>query len=128
MGFTKFNANPKGNKTGDCGIRAVAVATGLGWDKAYEQLVAVGFVMKLDYSDPIVMEKVLIDNGFSVGKVVVSKGSRRPKVFEMAEQHPNWNCVLRVANHYVATYKGNYVDSWDSGDKSVYKYWYKSQI
>ena len=128
MGYANVNINPKKNTTGDCSIRAVGAATGLGWDKAYEQLVAVGFVMKLDPADPAVVEKVLVDNGFCIGKVVASKGSSRPKVYQMAEEHPNWNCVLRVANHYVATVKGNYVDTWDSGGKSVYKYWYKSNI
>ena len=34
--FINYNINPLSKKTGDCSVRAVATATGLGWDKAFE--------------------------------------------------------------------------------------------
>lgn len=125
MGYVNYNINPKGRKTGDCAIRAVAVATGLGWDEAYNQLAAAGFLLKcaMNYTEAI--EAVLVSNGFSVGKVKVPRGSKRPTVEGFAQEHPNWYAVLRVSNHLVATGKGNYVDIWDCGECSVYKYWYK---
>lgn len=125
MGYVNYNINPKGKKTGDCSIRAVAVATGLGWDEAYNQLAAAGYLLKVEMSEVEAIEAVLTSHGFLVGKVKVPKGSRRPTVAGFAQEHPNWYAVLRVANHVVATGKGNYVDIWDSGDCSVYKYWYK---
>lgn len=123
--FVKYNVNPRNRKVGDCAIRAVATATGLGWDEAYKQLAAAGFLYKCSMSDVEAIDIVMQNNGFKVGTIKIHKGDKRPKVAKFAEEHPNWYCVLRVANHLVASGRGNYVDTWDSGDCSVYKYWYK---
>lgn len=125
MSYVKYNVNPKGRKVGDCAIRAVAVATGLGWDEAYKQLSSAGFYYKCAMNDIEAVDIVLKDNGFKVGTIKVQKGEKRPTVSEFARNTPEWYCVLRVANHLVASGRGNYVDIWDCGDKSVYKYWYK---
>lgn len=125
MAFVEYNENPKKRRAGDCAIRAVAVATGLGWDEAFKQLAKAGFELKYAMSDVESVHKVLTDNGFSVGTIKVSKGMKRPTVDSFASSHPDMYCVLRVANHLVASGRGNYVDTWDSGDKAVYKYWYK---
>lgn len=123
--YKKLNVNPKGKKTGDCAFRAVAAATGLGWDKAYEGLCAHGFELKTAPNEPEAIESFLLTQGFKIGKIKVEKGSKRPTVAQFAEQHPNWYSVLRVANHVTCCANGVYVDIWDCGNCSVYKYWYK---
>ena len=115
-----------GKKTGDCAIRAVAVATGLGWDKAYIGLSEAGFKVKSAMNDVEAIEEFLVEQcGFKVGTIRVKKGEKRPKVREFAEQNPNVYAVLRVANHLTCSGRGNYVDIWDCGGCAVYKYWYK---
>lgn len=123
--FVNYNANPNGKKTGDCAIRAVAVATGLGWDKAYIGLADSGFRLKTAPNDVDAIEDFLVSQGFSVGKIRVKKGDHRPTVDSFARDNPNMYAVLRVANHLTCCGRGNYVDIWDCGDCSVYKYWYK---
>lgn len=125
MAFIKNNLNPKNLKTDDCAIRAVGLATRLGWDEAYHQLSDIGFETKRAMNAVEVVEQMLINNGFKIGSIKIHKGEHRPTVAEFAAEHPDWYCVLRVANHLVATGKGNYVDTWDCGGKAVYKYWYK---
>lgn len=126
--FIEFNANPKQKKTNDCSVRAVAVATGLGWDKSFEGLVASAYELKTVPSDTDAVEHFLIRQGFKVGRIRVVKGGHRPTVAEFAKLHPDWYCVLRVANHLTCSGKGNYVDIWDCGECAVYKYWYKPII
>ena len=123
--YIEHNVNPRGRRTGDCAFRAVAVATGLGWDKAYQGLCETGFQLKTAPNETDAVEAFLLTQGFLIGKIKVRKGEKRPTVEQFASQHPDWYCVLRVANHLVACGRGNYVDIWDCGDKSVYKYWYK---
>ncbi|MBO5388322.1 MAG: hypothetical protein J6A59_09310 [Lachnospiraceae bacterium] len=123
--FIKVNLNPNKRKAGDCAIRAVSAATGLTWDEAYIELAQAGFILKVAMNDIEAINFVLKKKGFSVGKIRIQKGDRRPTVEQFSAEHPNWYCVLRVANHLVASGKGNYVDSWDSGECAVYKYWYK---
>lgn len=123
--YIKHNVNPLGKKTGDCAIRAVAVATGIGWENSYDQLALAGKQCKCCMSDIEAVDLVLKNNGFLEGKIKISKGDRRPTVDSFSREHPDMYMVLRVANHLVAAGKGNYVDIWDSGDCAVYKYWYK---
>lgn len=123
--FVNYNINPLGKKTGDCSIRAVAVATGLGWDKAFEGLTASAYRLKTVPDDTEAVEDFLVRQGFKIGKIKVPKGGKRPTVAQFAEMHPDMYVVLRVANHLTCSGRGNYVDIWDCGDKSVYKYWYK---
>lgn len=123
--FVNYNANPKKLKVGDCAIRAVSVATGLSWDDSYKLLANSGFKLKCAMNDVEAVDDTLRGLGFLVGKIRITKGDKRPKVKDFAQQHPDWYSILRVANHIVACGRGNYVDTWDSGDCSVYKYWYK---
>ena len=123
--FIKHNVNPRNKKTGDCAIRAVAVATKLGWDNAYIGLSNHGFALKTAPNDVEAVHSFLIEQGFKEGIIRVPKGSKRPTVDSFAKEHPNWYSVLRVANHITCCAYGNYLDIWDCGSCAVYKYWYK---
>ena len=125
MSYVEYNVNPKNKKTGDCVIRAVAVATGLGWDKTYKGLAEAGFICKTAMNDIDAVNYFLKSIGFIEGKLKIVKGIKRPTVKIFAEQHPNWYAVLSLAGHMTCCGRGNYVDIWDCGEKSVYKYWYK---
>lgn len=123
--YVKHNINPKNKKTGDCAIRAVGAATKLGWDLAYEGLCRHGFMLKTAPNDTEAIHSFLIEQGFTEGIIRVPKGSKRPTVDSFAKEHPNWYSVLRVSNHITCCAYGNYLDIWDCGKSSVYKYWYK---
>ena len=75
--------------------------------------------------DVKVVGAVLKKKGFIEGKVKVPKGSKRPTVEEFAEQNPDKVCVMRISGYYIACAYGNYVDLYDYGNSSLYKYWYK---
>lgn len=123
--YVKYNINPINKKTGDCAIRAIAVATGLGLDEAYKGLSEAGFIIKSAMNDVESIQYFLVDIlGWKEGKIRITKGSKRPTVESFSREHPNIYAVLSVANHITCCGKGNYVDTWDCGDCSVYKYWY----
>lgn len=123
--YIHHNMNPKNKKVGDCAIRAVAAALGCSWDDAYLELATSGLALKCAMNDIEAVEDVLVSNGFSIGKIIATKGSKRPTVAQFAAEHPDMSAVLRVSNHLVTCRQGKYIDIWDSGNKSVYKYWYK---
>ena len=64
MGYIYTNPNPKGAITGDCVVRAVAIANNLDWDTAYLILSDYGFRMKNMPNADSVWSKVLKDFGF----------------------------------------------------------------
>lgn len=63
--WVECNPNPAGRKTGDCVVRAVALALGISWDKAYALLCAKGFGIKDLPNNDSVWTSVLRDNGFT---------------------------------------------------------------
>lgn len=123
--FIEFNANPKKRKVRDSEVRAITVATGLTWEKVYEQLAAAGALLKCGMHDVEAVNVVMLANGFEEGTIKVNKGERRPTVSAFASSHKDWYCVLRISGYYIATGNGNYVDIYDYGSSAVYKYWYK---
>ena len=51
MNFIQYNPNPRGNRVGDCVIRAISGATGRDWETTYAGVSACGFepVLRLRY-------------------------------------------------------------------------------
>ena len=64
----KLNLNPKGWKTGDCVIRAIAYATQQSWDDVYKGLSDLGFKKKRMPNDKQVYEQYLKDLGWEKQK------------------------------------------------------------
>ena len=126
MAFVKSNLNPLGKNTADSPVRAIAAAAKISYDEAFKQVAEVAFQKKLSMWEESVVEQVLKNNGFLVGKVKVPKGSKRPTVQEFAADNPNLIAVLRISHYFVACGYGNYVDTFDCGGKSIYKYYYKN--
>lgn len=125
MAFVVNNLNPSGKKTSDSHIRAVAAACNITWDEAFKELCTEAFNKKDTCWDPNVVEAVLLKHGFKIGRVKVTKGSKRPTVYGFAEDNPGIVAVLRISGYFVACAYGNYIDTYDCGSSSVYKYWYK---
>lgn len=126
MAYINKNINPKNRKTDDCAIRAVAAAMGVDWYEAYDGLCALARKKASVCNASKTVGAYLLANGFAKLNCQPGQGCSRYTVKELAKElnHP---AVARVANHFVAIDgKGNYVDTWDCGDKSVYSAWIKA--
>lgn len=62
--MVKYNANPKGWKTDDCVIRAIATATNQTWDKVFTDLNEIAFNKKRVFNDKKVYEEYLSKLGY----------------------------------------------------------------
>lgn len=63
--FHYVNANPEGKRTGDCIMRAVAVAAGVSWDDAVDGLCAIAHDKKIAPQDPAAERELLKRLGFA---------------------------------------------------------------
>jgi hypothetical protein len=52
---------------------------------------------------------------------ILPYNGRKPTVKEFAESHSEGIYLLSVAGHYVTIREGYYYDTWDCGNKKVYK-------
>lgn len=123
MAYVFTNPNPRGIFTGDCSVRAIAIALDLTWDEAYALLTEYGFMIKDMPNFDNVLGLVLGDRGFT--KSVCPNCAT---VREFARNHPDGIYVLRTGSHVVTVIDGDYYDTWDSGDEIPIMYWRKYGI
>ena len=95
----KSSTGRKGT-SGDCGVRAMAIALGLDYDYCYKVLKEHGWVWK---SAPKFNGRKAYFNDMPKDKTVIA----------------------RMAKHFVAVIDQEIYDIWDSSHKMVYGYWEK---
>lgn len=115
MAFIKFNPNPQGKDTGDCVVRALAIAEGLTWDAAFQGVTEQAFREKDMPSMNPVWANYLMDRGYTLHGIP-NTCPRCYTVKDFAYDHPEGTYVLGTGSHAIAVIDGNYIDGWDSGD------------
>lgn len=123
--FTYHNENPKGSKSsGDCVVRAIAFATGKGWDTVFSDLCALGLKMKAMPNDDKVYRAYLKQLGLVQMKQPRKSNNKKFTVKEFAEcSSRRGTYIISVANHLTVVKERKIIDTWDCGDKCVGNYW-----
>lgn len=129
MAYKYFQPNKRDIKDdyGDCVIRALCKATGKEWPMIFDDLVPIARTIQCMPNGKPCYEEYLKRNGFTYHGVSNKKGTKRPTVATFSKKNKNGTYVLRVAHHLVASENGNYYDTFDSGDMSMYGYWEKGE-
>lgn len=130
MSKKRFNYYQPNNKDlkdryGDCTIRALSKALNTTWLGAFDK--AIPLCRKYQVSNifacPITVRKLIFKElGFDYVGISNKKGQKRPTVDSFAKDHPTGIYIANVANHEVAIVDGQYYDTWDSGECSMYGY------
>ncbi len=116
------NPHPKGLLTGDCVVRAVALA----FDDDYIE------VRKIlnDYKRFLNMDSYK-DNKFIYEYldiyerliIPVVKGKPRMRAKEFIETYGHGTFIVKMAKHLACIKNGKLLDTWDSSDKTIYTAW-----
>lgn len=119
------NPNPKQKQTGDCVIRAIALATGKTWYRVYDELAAVGYT-----------ECDMMNNNSTWGLYLYRLGFQPFLISDtcpacvtiraFCHMFPAGTYIIGTGDHAVAVIDGDYYDSWDSGD-AIPSYFWKKQ-
>lgn len=127
MAYKYFQPNKKDikDKYSDCVIRALCKATGKDWATVFNELIPISLEVQSMPNSKQVYERYLKQQGFKYQGISNAKGTKRPTVKSFSFSNKNIVAVLRVSNHLVTCSNGDYFDTWDSGNKSMYGYWYK---
>lgn len=121
MGWRSININPHGKATGDCTVRAIAIATGQTWDDAFWDLALQGYVMGDMPSSNAVTTAYLRRKGFR-RRTIPESCCEDYTVRDFCEDHPRGIFVVGTGSHLVAVIDGGYWDSWDSGRETPVYY------
>lgn len=108
---------------GDCVIRALTKVTGLGWMEVFTDMLSICTQYQALHNNQVVYTEYLKSKGFKYTGISNKKGTKRPTVKSFAKEHKTGVYFVTVANHVVAVVDGQYFDTWDCGEKSMYGYW-----
>jgi len=121
--FQLLNPNPRGNLTGDCVIRALAIAQDKTWDDIYLTLASYGYDMKDMPSSNNVWSYYLHNNDYK--RYVIPDICPSCITIKDFVQNTSGRYILGTGSHVVAVDNGTYFDTWDSGNEIPIYYWKK---
>lgn len=139
--FHFYNENPKDNRTGDCVVRAIGLATELGWDEAYKSLCKYGYKKKLMPNDKQCYDKWLQENGWVKHKQPRKWDNTKYTGIEFCKLQQNYagsyvhdgvvlsdRIIAHIGGHHlVAIVDGKINDIWYSQDGCIGNYWTKEK-
>lgn len=120
--WIECNPNPLGKKTGDCVVRAIAIATTRSWRSVYAALCKHGDIECEMPNRNNVWGSYLRKLGFKQFLLPESCPDCIT-VRAFCERYPTGVYVIGTGSHAVAVIDGNYYDSWDSGDEVPSYFW-----
>lgn len=126
MAYIEFNNNPVGRRVGDCSVRAVSKALGMGWEAAYIALTMNGLSMGDMPSSDSVWGATLRQNGFyrtAIENTCPDCYTAR----DFCDEHPYGTYVLGFGGHVATVVDGDLYDSWDSSMEIPQFYWYRKE-
>jgi len=121
----RLDAGLKG-KSGDCAVRAVAIATGMKYKEA--QALIKDFSAKGKLGSKAIANGVYKEDLDAALRSIGWKWFSAPKFEGRKARYSDINgiAIVRMARHYAAVIEGELRDSWDSSEKMVYGYWAKA--
>lgn len=125
--YVSYNANPDGNRVGDCTVRAISAALGKNWEETYTGLALQGYIMHDMPSADHVWGAYLRNHDFE-RHIIPGELPDDYTVVDFCKDNPDGDYILAIAGHVVFISNGKYYDSWDSGNEIPLYYWKRKEI
>ena len=121
--YVYYNANPKGKRTDDCVIRAIAEAEGRTWEDVLRQLVE--YSIRTGYMVTAVENYSLYfeEHGWKKMKQPVKRNRQKYRAYEFAKIYDG-RCIAHVGTgHMSYLCDHSWYDIWNCTDGVVGNYW-----
>ena len=117
--FSYYNNNPKGKKCEpDCVIRAIGLATNLGWERTFKGLCLKALEVGSLPNCETAYEPFLKDLG-----LVKTKIEGKKTVLDFAKEHKEGTYILHARSHFTVVKDGKIFDTWNCEDVRAFNYW-----
>ena len=121
-----INKNPKSRSVGDCTVRAIYTATGIGWMETYLDLCLFGLLMADMPSANSVTTAYLRSNGFRRQTIPDDCPDCYP-IADFCKDHPKGTYIIGTGSHLTTVIDGDLWDSWDSSNECPVYYFEKME-
>lgn len=122
--WREFNNNPISRRVGDCAVRAVSLALGVPWERAYVLLVSNAYDMADMPSSDAVIGSVLRQNGF-YRAVMPDSCPDCYTAEDFVHDNPDGTFVLFFGGHVATIIDGQVWDAFDSTQEVPIFVWYR---
>lgn len=120
--WIRCNVNPAKNHTGDCVIRACAMALHKTWIQVSDEIYRLSREHFLSMSDDHLWGRYLYEQGF-VPFLLPENCPNCITIKRFCVMYPRGTYIIGTGSHAVAVIDGNYYDSWDSGNEIPSFFW-----
>lgn len=124
--YVSYNANPDGNRVGDCTIRAISKVLGQTWEQTYAGVAVEGMAIYNMPSANVVWNNYLKRKSYK-RYIIPDNLPEDYSVRDFCRDNPKGTFLLALSGHVVAVIDGNYYDTWDSGDEIPIYYWHRKE-
>ena len=125
MSFIYQNANPHNRLVDDCVVRAIAMTTGKSWDEVFLELTVEAYIAKDLINANSVWGNYLLNNGFERHQIP-NACPLCYTVRDFVRDNREGIFILGDGTHAIAVVDGHYVDTYDSGDRTVLFFYKKN--
>lgn len=122
--WQQYNPNQRGQRVGDCTVRAIAGALGMDWPTVYWMICIEGAIQQ-DMPDADAVWGAYLERMGYRRRLVEAECSKCYTVRDFAREHPLGTYILCPKGHVICVKDGNWWDTWDSGDERPIYYWQK---
>ena len=124
--YSYFNCNPKGNRVGDCVIRAISKAFNQSWEDTYIDLTIQGYLMGDLLSSNAVWGAYLKSKGFT--RDIISNDCPECYTIEdFCNEYPKGTFIIGTGTHAVCVENGCVFDTWNSSGETPIYYYHKGE-
>ena len=120
--WVKCNPNPLGKMTGDCVVRALAIATDQSWRQTYRQLCELGEIHADMPNSNMIWGLYLRERG-AEQFLLPESCPDCITVRAFCDRYPEGIYVTGTGSHAVCVINGNYYDIFDSGQEVPTIFW-----
>lgn len=121
--WIEYNNNPIANNAEDCAVRAVALALGIPWDEAFDEIAIMAKNMGVMPHNNAAWGAVLRRHGFKRA-IIPNTCPECYTAEDFCNDNPEGVYVLGFGTHTATAINGNLYDTWDSSQELPIYFWY----
>lgn len=118
--FIYYNVNPKGERIGDCVVRAISLALNIDYNIIEKELINISLLYNCDMLNKCCYN-ILLEDKYKLKRYK----ARSTKVKDLLQKFPDKTLIIRIDEHLTCAINGVVYDIWNPLEEYVDMFWIK---